>query len=54
MRSCKMSCTFGPQYDQCCVACERYPECTVVFDYLDEYEYTENCPYYAKEEADET
>lgn len=52
MRTCKEQCTFGLEYDQCCIKCERYPECPAICDSLDEYEFTENCPSYIKGEED--
>ena len=53
MRTCKEQCTFGLEYAQCCIKCERYPECPAICDSLDEYEFTENCPSYIKEKDGE-
>lgn len=49
MRTCKESCTFGPEYDQCCVKRERYPEYPRMCDFLDEYK---KCPSYVEGEDD--
>ena len=32
---------------------ERYPECPAICDFLDEYEFTENCPSYIKGAKDD-
>lgn len=45
---CEIDCSEGMRY--CCICCPQKEECKVKCDRLDSYEYTENCPDYAKED----
>lgn len=38
---------------KCCLECEEFECCIGVCDSLDNYEYTEECPDYVKEDEDE-
>lgn len=50
---CKLKCIVNPRIHKCCMECEKYEECTILCDYLDQYEYMEECPDYVKEDEDE-
>ena len=45
---CDLGCTEGMNY--CCICCPKKDECTAQCDYLDLYEYTEECRHYRKGE----
>ena len=45
---CDLGCTEGMDY--CCICCPKKDECTAQCDYLDSYEYTEECRHYRKGE----
>ena len=44
---CDLGCTEGMDY--CCICCPKKDECTAQCDYLDSYEYTEECRHYRGE-----
>lgn len=45
---CNLECTEGMDY--CCICCPKKDNCTAQCDYLDMYEYTEECRHYRKEQ----
>ena len=50
---CKLKCVVDQDIHKCCLECEKYEECTILCDDLDQYEYMEECPDYVKEDEDE-
>lgn len=50
---CKLKCIVDPDIHKYCLECEKYEECTILCDDLDQYEYMEECPDYVKEDEDE-
>lgn len=50
---CKLTCIVDPSIHKCCLECEKYEECRTTCDYLDLYEYMEDCLHYEKEKKDE-
>lgn len=49
---CRIECVVDKAKHKCCLECEKYEECTILRDDLDQYEYMEKCPDYVKEEED--
>lgn len=47
---CKLKCIVNPRIHKCCIECEKYEECNILCDDLDQHEYMEECPDYVKEE----
>ena len=47
---CRIECVVDKKNTCCCLECEKYEECTILCDDLDQYEYMEECPDYVKEE----
>ena len=45
---CNLECTENMDY--CCICCPKKDSCNAQCDYLDLYEYTQDCRYYRKEE----
>ena len=50
---CRIECVFDKENHKCCLECEEFEHCIGVCDSLDNYEYTEECPDYVKENEDE-
>lgn len=50
---CKLKYVVDQDIHKCCLECEKYEECTILCDDLDQYEYMEECPDYVKENEDE-
>ena len=50
---CRSVCAFDEENYKCCLECEEYESCIDVCVSLDNYEYTEECPDYVKEEENE-
>ena len=48
---CKQICSVDPGIHKCCLECEKYKECNILCDDLDQYEYMEECPDYVKEDS---
>lgn len=49
---CKQICSVDPGIHKCCLECEKYKECNILCDDLDQHEYMEECPDYVKEDED--
>lgn len=47
---CKQICIVDPSIHKCCLECEKYKECNILCDDLDQHEYMEECPDYVKED----
>lgn len=50
---CKQICIVDTDIHKCCLECEKYEECDILCDDLEQYEYMEECPDYVKENEDE-
>lgn len=49
---CRIECVFDKENHKCCMECEEFECCIGVCESLDNYEYTEECPDYVKENED--
>lgn len=49
---CRIECVLDKKNTCCCLECEKYKECNILCDDLDQYEYMEECPDYVKEDED--
>ncbi len=50
---CRIVCNVDETNHKCCLECEKYEECNILCDDLDQHEYMEECPDYVKEDEDE-
>lgn len=50
---CRIECVVDRTNHKCCLECEKYEECTILCDVLDQHEYREECQDYVKENEDE-
>lgn len=51
-RGCKLKCVVDQDIHKFCLECEKYEECNILCDDLDQHEYMEECPDYVKEDED--
>lgn len=49
---CRIECVVDKTKHKCCLECEKYEECNILCDDLDQYEYMEECPDYVKEDEE--
>lgn len=49
---CRIECVIDKKNTFCCLECEKYKECNILCDDLDQHEYMEECPDYVKEDED--
>lgn len=52
-RGCKLKCVVDQDIHKFCLECEKYEECNILCDDLDQHEYMEECTDYVKEDEDE-
>lgn len=49
---CRIECAVDKKNTCCCMECEKYEECNILCDDLDQHEYMEECQDYTKEDED--
>lgn len=50
---CRIKCVENPDNHMCCLECPDFDDCPVQCEFLDSYEFVENCPDYVKENEDD-
>lgn len=50
---CRIKCAESEDNHMCCLECPDFDDCPVQCEFLDEYEFVEDCPDYVKENEDD-